>query len=170
MILMIGLAVAGWLGAGLFFGLWIWSRRTARESVRVVGGINHESRELLVREVDELARALKVEQRRAEEFFTKINDAVLERNTWQASYYRESIQHGNAQNLMLAGIEKLHFQLYKATGGKVPKIDPIFAEVRDEHKTEHVLPSIAGIAAIKQQLALETEGPNAVPPKTEVSE
>ena len=76
MILMIGLAVAGWLGAGLFFGLWIWSRRTARESVRVVGGINHESRELLVREVDELARALKVEQRRAEEFFTKINDAV----------------------------------------------------------------------------------------------
>lgn len=167
---MIWLTITGWLGAALFGALWIWSRRTARAAVGVVREVTQGSRELLRKEVGELTRELKVEQRRAEEFFNRINDAVLERNNWQASYYRESIQHGNAQNLMLGAIERLHLQLSKATGGKIPKVDPIFAELRDQHKEEHVMPAVAGIAAIKQQLGLETKAPDAVGPKAEVPE
>lgn len=88
------------------------------------------------RDLPTLLRDYEAAQRKASEYFEKIEEVIQERETWRTLYNDQAAGHDNAQALMLQTISALAFQYEKATGKK-PKIDPIIETVRTDWSMKH---------------------------------
>ncbi len=75
-------------------------------------------------------------KRRADEYLSKIEEVIMERETWRKLYNDQAGGHDNAQALMLQAITGL-VHLYQKETGKTPRLDPLIEMVRGEWVNVH---------------------------------
>lgn len=83
-----------------------------------------------------LIRDYQTAKRRADEYLAKIEEVIMERETWRSLYNDQAGGHDNAQALMLETITRL-VHLYQQATGKHPKLDPLIETVRGEWVSTH---------------------------------
>lgn len=74
--------------------------------------------------------------RKASEYLAKIEEVIMERNTWRDLYNDQAAGHDNAQALMMRTISSL-CQAYRKETGKDFRLDPILDLVREDWAGKH---------------------------------
>lgn len=75
-------------------------------------------------------------ERRAAEYFAKIEEVIKEREVWREWYNDQSIGHDNAQQLMMRTIDRLGAQITRLTG-QPPRIEPVLHFVSEGFQAAH---------------------------------
>jgi len=91
-------------------------------------------------------------QRRAEEYRSRIEGILKERDTWCSLYDEQSIAHGNAQAMMMSGLAELHHRL--AAAGLGVEVPSIIREAHEEFVERHVRPALerSGIPRVRTDI------------------
>lgn len=84
----------------------------------------------------ELEDVLAKAERRAEEYFTTIEEVLKERDTWKTLYEDQARGHQNAQNLMMRQITTL-VNMYQRETKKPVRLPPILDAVFTEWNANH---------------------------------
>lgn len=112
-------------------------------------------------QIDDLSREVEAARERAgaaeaktKRYLDLITTFEHQRDEWQGKWQTESIAHGNAQELMMSTISRLHQQLQLLSKEhpeivRVPKIPAILNEVRAEYEQVHEAPARAAAPPTK---------------------
>lgn len=154
-----------WVAAALACGYvpaLFWARAAGRRAARqtldalsVRERILSEHAQTLVVEVESARAVAQDERARRERYFLQISAFETQRDEWQSLYYKQSIGHGNAQELMISWINVLAQKL-QAHGVRV-SLPAAIQAVRNEFMLNHEMPSRAGMEALSAKKAPKTE-------------
>lgn len=113
-------------------------QRQVKNALRNVGE-SATAAEEATKLIRQLQRDAETQRRRADEYFTKIKTMESERDHWQSLYYQVSVEHGNAQELLLA--ERRENARRMLAAGKQPYADPRVEAAVQAFSDEHSVPA-----------------------------
>ena len=112
--------------------------RQVRRALKDVGN-SANAAEDATKLIRQLQRDAESQRRRADEYFNKIEVMESERDHWQQLYYQVSVEHGNAQELLLA--ERRENARRMLAAGKQPYADPRVEAAVQAFSDEHSVPA-----------------------------
>lgn len=120
--------------AVVFVSAWIFGSFFGRRGEKL-RSLDRESS--LEETVQKLESQLEPAERKAKEYFDKIEEVIAEREQWRQLYHHQAAGHDNAQARMMQQID-LCYQIYRRDTGKdFPRRDALIERVRADWGATH---------------------------------
>lgn len=94
-------------------------------------------------EAERFASYKETAERRIREYQDAVVELTHERDAWNRRYWDASIQHGNAQSMMMEERQRLIQQVYRA--GLKPAVNPKIEAVAADFQAQHADPARAAV-------------------------
>lgn len=146
-------------------------RSEAQEMLALAYAEREEALRGLDQQLTEVKRRAEDAERKAAEYFEKIEGIVAEANKAREGHINASVEHGHAQAMMLRERERLVIQyrglqaLFKQRTGEAapePQLNPLIETVADDFRNHHVITAAA--AAVEAAAKPGSDKPALSPP------